>query len=237
MKPPGDERPTLFDAGAAALRFNAPLGDGRAVELIKALRRRSARSVVDLGCGRGELARLIANEWERATVVGVDVDEKAIDGARRQAAVAGLDDRVRFAVEDAAAWSGPVDAAICIGASHAFGGPAELFARLANVVPGGMALVGDGVWETEPDGWCLDTFGELPQGPDGLASMAEAAGWTVLDAALSTRDEWDAFEGAWIAGVRSVGTPAAHAFADERTRQYYDRYRGVLGFCWLVLSR
>lgn len=80
-------------------------------------------------------------------------------------------------------------------------------------------------------------MGRLPQGSAGLASMVEARRWTVLDAALSTRNEWDAFEGGWVAAVRSVGTPAAHGFADERAREYHDRYRGVLGFCWLVLSR
>ena len=232
-----DDRATLFRAGSDALRFNAPLGDDRARALVDELGRRGVRSVVDLGCGRGGLARLVTVRLDGVSVTGVDADADAVTAARTSAAEAGLGDRVRFEVGDAATWCEPVDAAIAVGVSHAFGGPAAQFARLANLAASGIALVGDGVWETEPDAWCLTNLGEQPTGAGGLAALAEAAGWTVLAADLSTQDEWDAFEGGWVAGVRSVGSPVAEAFAAERERQYREHYRGVLAFCWLVLTR
>lgn len=193
--------------------------------------------MVDLGCGRGELAGLVAMRLDGVTVTGVDTDAEAIQAAREAAAEAGLGEQVGFEVGDAATWSEPVDAAIAVGVSHAFGGPAAQFARLADLTPSGVALVGDGVWEAEPDDWCQTNLGEQPTGADGLAALAEAAGWTVFAAELSTQDEWDAFEGGWVAGVRSVGSPVAEAFAAEREREYREHYRGVLGFCWLVLTR
>ncbi len=231
-----DDMSRLFGAGAEALRFNAPLGDERCDRLVGDLRRLGATSVVDLGCGRGELARMVASGLPEATVVGVDISIEAVEAARRLTTDAAIGDRVRFEVGDAATWSGAVDAAVCVGSSHAFGGPRQMFNRLADLVPGGGAVVGDGVWESTPTGWCRDNLGDHPDGPEALAAMAEAVGWTVDSSELSTQAEWDAFEGAWVAGVRSVGTAAAQAFADQREREYREHYRGVLGFCWLVLT-
>lgn len=126
---------------------------------------------------------------------------------------------------------------MCVGASHAFSGPAGLLSRLADLVSTGAALIGDGVWSDDPDPWCSAVFGELPRGVDGLAALAEAAGWTVVTADQSTQDEWDTFEETWVAGVRSIGTAAADAFAGQRERGYRDRYRTVLGFAWLMVTR
>ena len=79
-------------------------------------------------------------------------------------------------------------------------------------------------------------FGDLPAGPDVLAELAATAGWTVVEHGHSSLEEWDDFELGWIAGVRSLGTPEAMAFADQRLRDYRS-YRGVLGFGWLYLTR
>jgi len=227
----------LFSAGARGLRFNAPLSDERAEDLVEHLMRAERRSIVDLGCGRGELVRLTAATLQSATVVGVDTDEVSIEAARQLAADSVGADRIRFEVADAATWSGAVDGAVCVGASHAFGGPVAMFARLAELTPSGWAVVGDGVWESAPSQWCLDVLGEQPVGLNGLTELAEAAGWTVVESDLSSRSEWDSFEGRWSDGVRSVGSDAALALANEREAEYRRHYRGVLGFAWLVLSR
>ena len=246
MDLPDDVRAALFDAGADAVTFNVPLGRERAETLVDRLSSPpkggsgavvEATEVVDLGCGRGELLRLAAARMPHARLTGVDTDERLVRRARDLAVEDGVADRVRFEVADAAGWSGGVDAALCVGASHVFDGPAGMFRRLGELVPtGGSAVVGDGIWGDDPDAWCLDTFGPLPHGLTGLAAEAERAGWTVVDADTSTLAEWDQFEQGWIDGVRSVGTEWATAFADRREREYR-RYRGVLGFGWLVLRR
>ncbi len=234
-----DDRARLMAAGAAAVAHNAPLGPDRARGLVDHLARRHVRTVVDLGCGRGALACLVATRLPAVTVTGVDIAPDHLTEARRSAADRGLASRVRFVEADAASWT-PADrrpdAVVCVGAGHALGGPGPLLAHLATMAPGGTAVVGDGVWTAAPDDWCRATFGDLPAGPDGLAALAVDAGWTVAAADVSTLDEWDAFERGWVGGVRSIGTPTALDFAREREREY-QRYRGVLGFAWLVLER
>jgi 2-polyprenyl-3-methyl-5-hydroxy-6-metoxy-1,4-benzoquinol methylase len=52
--------------------------------------------VADLGCGGGWSSIAIALAYPGVTVDGFDVDAPSIDMARRHAAEAGVDDRVRF---------------------------------------------------------------------------------------------------------------------------------------------
>ncbi len=236
MDLPAEVRTALFEAGGDALRFNAPLGVERATTLAQRLSQHAAGKVVDLGCGRGEFARMIATQNPGTTVLGVESDERLVHVARAAARAEGLDHRVSFEVGNAAEWTGAADAAICIGASHAFGGPAEMLNRLAALVPAGSAIVGDAIWQAAPDPWCEETFGELPVGGEALAAEASRAGWEVVEIGTSTQSEWDQFEHGWIGGVRALGTEEAFRFAAQRERDY-ENYRGVLGFGWLVLER
>ena len=71
-------------------------------------------ALLDLGCGYGPIALALARRAPRAQVYGVDVNERALDLARRNATAAGLDG-VRFAppqqidpgIRFAAIWSNP----------------------------------------------------------------------------------------------------------------------------------
>ncbi|MCP5028380.1 MAG: methyltransferase domain-containing protein [Actinomycetia bacterium] len=226
-----DVFPTLRRAGAAALEFNAPLSSERADQLV-AFAAAHGSTAVDLGCGRGALLLRLARAG--LSGVGVDSDPSVIETARTHADELGLAARVSFEVADAGLWSEPADLAVCIGSSHTVGGTDPMFDGLAQLAE--AAVVGDGVWMATPDPANAEQFGDLPHGLEALESQAESAGWLVADSALSTLDEWDAFEGRWIEGVRGVGTPAAHQFADQRWAAYQE-YRGVLGFAWLCLTR
>lgn len=236
VSPGDDDILSLKRAGRDALIFNAPLSSERADDLINEVISGRPRAVVDLGCGRGAMLRLLAARSPSVRAVGVDTDPEVLRQAAELAEASSVADRVHFELADAAEWMGDVDAVVCVGASHAFGGPGKMMERVASLSPGGVALIGDGVWESTPDQWCLEVFGELPVGVEGLANQAIAAGWTVDDADLSTLVEWDDFEHGWIKGVRAVGTSAAEAFADERQAEYL-KYRGVLGFGWVRLRR
>jgi SAM-dependent methyltransferase len=59
-------------------------------------------AVADVGCGEGLAAVVLAREFPRVTVVGYDEHTPSIEHARERATVAGVADRVRFAVRDAA---------------------------------------------------------------------------------------------------------------------------------------
>jgi 2-polyprenyl-3-methyl-5-hydroxy-6-metoxy-1,4-benzoquinol methylase len=58
-------------------------------------------AVADVACGAGWSSIAIARSYPKVTVDGFDVDEASIELARKNAAEAGLDDRVRFHHRDA----------------------------------------------------------------------------------------------------------------------------------------
>ena len=53
------------------------------VELVGRIRAESPADVVDLGCGPGNLTRLLAERWPAATVRGVDSSPQMLEAARR----------------------------------------------------------------------------------------------------------------------------------------------------------
>lgn len=234
-------RATVFDSASVALRFNAPLGDDRAMAIAAWLGQAiSPGVVVDLGCGTGALLeQVVASTAHRG--VGVDRLESATAPAVERARAAGLEDRLAFVTADVSGWwpdhSPDAPAVVMVGADHAFGSLADAFAAVAPHA--GAAVIGTGCWVAEPDDWCLEAFGELPHGVDGVVALAERAGFAVDRSELSTLDEWDQFEGTWCDGALGAGVGEADvagvaAFVAER-RDDYDRYRGVLGFAWLYL--
>ncbi len=223
-----------MDAGAAAIRFNAPLGRERVDELVGFVATHGS-SVVDLGCGAGALVIELATRLPELRGHGIDVAPAVIERARAAAARSKVSDRVRFSVGDVATDTTPADVAICIGSTHAFESPAVALEAI-QAFGTAAAIVADGVWAAEPSAEHRELFGELPAGEDALATLARAAGWIVAGQGRSSVQEWDEFELGWIEGVRDVGTAEAVEFA-ERRLQDYRGYRGVLGFGWLLLTR
>jgi SAM-dependent methyltransferase len=63
----------------------------------------SGARVADVGTGAGHALRTLAQRFPEGTYVGYDENAEVLDRARRQAEAAGLDERVRFEVRDAAA--------------------------------------------------------------------------------------------------------------------------------------
>ena len=81
--------------------------------------RRAGARVADVGCGQGWSTIAIAQAFPNALVDGVDADPGSIADARRHAAEAGLNGRVRFVEGDAAALSGgPYDLVLILETLH-----------------------------------------------------------------------------------------------------------------------
>lgn len=104
-------------------------------------------AVLEIGSGPGELAVEVARRLPGGEIVGIDLAQAMIDRATERARAAGLDQRVRFELADAAALP-LVDASFDVAAStlslHHWSDPAAVFTEIARVLrPGGVALIYD----------------------------------------------------------------------------------------------
>ncbi|MCR6482162.1 class I SAM-dependent methyltransferase [Amycolatopsis sp. OK19-0408] len=224
------------------MRWNTPLSETHASLLLDRMALDTGH-LVDLGCGWGELPLRAAARAPGLRVTGVDTDVTGLERGRAAAAERGL--AMDFTEADAATWDVPVERAFCIGSAHVFGSTKAALARLAEVVPSGRLLYGDGFWATPPNPAALEIFGQDTLTLPELLDAAADAGWRVRH--LSTADplEWDDFESTSRAGWEEwlavhPDDPRAGevgAWLDRRLREYVGVYRGVLGLAYLVLTR
>ena len=103
------------------LTFLSPLSEDRAAGLVEFLATglSDGGSVLDIGCGWGELLLRVAAAAPGCTAIGVDLDADALAEGTRRAEARGLSDRVTF-LAGKGKHVGPaaVDALICIGATQ-----------------------------------------------------------------------------------------------------------------------
>jgi tRNA G46 methylase TrmB len=82
--------------------FHGPLSQARAARLTERLTRNQPRTVLDIGCGWGELMLQILAAAPDATGVGIDLDEDDLARGRAAAQARGLANRATFARESGA---------------------------------------------------------------------------------------------------------------------------------------
>jgi 2-polyprenyl-3-methyl-5-hydroxy-6-metoxy-1,4-benzoquinol methylase len=112
-----------------------PALDGVDAKLIAGAR------VADLGCGLGSSSVLLAQTYPRTTVVGSDYHAESIELARKQAAEAGVTDRVSFEVATAQTFTGAnYDLVTMFDCLHDMGDPLGAARRVRE------ALAPDGTW-------------------------------------------------------------------------------------------
>jgi trans-aconitate 2-methyltransferase len=103
------------------------------VELLARIGAREPRTVVDLGCGAGNLTALLAERWPTARITGVDSSAEMV-------AQAGDVPRIEFEVADLRAWqpAAPVDVLISNATLQWVPGHVDLLPKLVgHVAPGG----------------------------------------------------------------------------------------------------
>jgi 2-polyprenyl-3-methyl-5-hydroxy-6-metoxy-1,4-benzoquinol methylase len=133
--------------------FNRPwLVQGLGNEILPALpdidarlRADPAARVADVACGVGWAAIAIAKAYPKVRVDGFDLDTSSIELARKNAADAGVADRVTFEVRDIAkAEPAAYDFAVIIEAVHDMTQPVGVLSSLRRMLkPDGIALVAD----------------------------------------------------------------------------------------------
>ena len=110
-----------------------------ALDLLARIDLPSPRTIVDLGCGAGNVTALLARRWPQARVIGVDNSEPMLAKARATAAA-----NVEYVAADLAQWApaAPVDLVYSNAALHWLPAHATLFPRLlAQVAHGGVLAV------------------------------------------------------------------------------------------------
>ena len=159
--------------------------------------------VAELACGTGVAAIELAKAFPNVTVDGYDLDETSIAIARKNAAEAGLSDRVTFQVHDARdpKLTGKYDVVAVFEAIHDMGDPAAALATVRRLLAeDGIAFVADEKVQdsfTAPGDeierfmalssvvWCLpqgladgpDAHGTLLRAPE-FTAYAKRAGWS-----------------------------------------------------------
>jgi SAM-dependent methyltransferase len=85
---------------------------------------RAGADVVDVGCGHGASTILMAQAFEQSSFVGIDYHQASVEVARVRAEEAGVSDRVRFEVVDAADLpAGQADLVTTFDCLHDMGDP------------------------------------------------------------------------------------------------------------------
>ncbi|KMS74569.1 methyltransferase [Streptomyces viridochromogenes] len=237
------------------LTFHGPLSEPRAQSLVHRLAHTGPTTVLDIGCGWGELMLRILTAVPKATGVGIDLNAEDLARGRRNAEARGLAHRAEFVEESAIATSrGPADLVLCLGASHALS-TAEppqhtteaLRALRGLVTDNGRVLLGEGFWQRTPTPAELKGMWPEASATDHhdlatLLDLAVAAGFRPEWTETANPDEWEEFESAYQADVevwlaRHPDHPLAPETRDrlDRHRAQWMSYRGVLGLAYLTL--
>lgn len=112
-----------------------------AIDLVARVPLAAASTIVDLGCGPGNVSQLLGARWPGATITGVDSSEAMLAQAGMATAA---EPRYRWRREDLAVWRPEVavDVVFSNAALHWVDGHAALLPRLfAAVRPGGVLAV------------------------------------------------------------------------------------------------
>ncbi len=100
--------------------------------------------VADIGCGGGWSSIGIATAYPSTTVDGFDLDGPSVEMARRNAADAGVEDRVRFHHGDAASAQGSYDLVFAFECVHDLPDPVGVLSTMRDMAgSGGTVIVMD----------------------------------------------------------------------------------------------
>lgn len=228
-----------------------PISDAKIDRLLALLDLPAGARVVDVGCGKAEvLVRLI--ERFGCSAVGVDTNPHFLAEARARAfdqGVAGQLELVEGDVTKTKLATETFDAALCVGATHAYGGLAPaLKALCALVKPGGRIVVGEGLWRQKPDMNYLKALGAKATDYTDHAGNVEAGlaeKLTFLYAVVADHDDFDHYEGLYNRAVESwcLENPRDLDLAATRTRirawreAYLKWGRDTLGFAIYLFQK
>ena len=178
--------------------------------------------VLDLACGKGAPARILAASFG-CRVRGIELRPEFADEGRRRTSEAGLAGLIEIETADAskaALQPDRYDAALCLGATFIWGTIAETTPVLrAAVRPGGFVAIGEPYWR-EPAG---DDLGYTDLA--GTVDRFSRGGVALTGLVASSEDDWDRYESLhWRALEEWLEEAPDHPEAAER-RELHERRR------------
>jgi SAM-dependent methyltransferase len=218
----------------AGLPFANPMSKAAVDAAIAALPLAAGSTVLDTGCGSGEILLRILRTHPGVRGLGVDLDPSAVADARSRTG----DLAAQFEVKDAAQLHGCFDAVINVAASHVHGGFPAALSALRALAP--VVLYGEGFWRHPPSEGFLDALGgatidEL-QDLEGLRAAIRDAGFQIAHESFASGDDWAGYEETLAANAERHGTPEAFAYARRiRDRRALPGGTDTLGFALFVL--
>lgn len=187
-----------------------PMSMAKTGELIERLRLPDSGRVLDVACGKAEFLCLLAERYE-VVGTGLDLSPFTIEEARRNVAARGLEGHIELLHMDGGEYESErgamPDLASCIGASWIYNGHKGTLEALSGMVqPGGLVLVGEPFWRTEPDPDYLKLTGQsetLCGTHWNNVQIGLELGLSLLYTVVSNEDDWDQYEGLqWQAAER-----------------------------------
>ena len=191
-----------------------PMSLAKTEELIDRLCLPDSGRVLDVACGKAEFLCLVAERYEVAGT-GLDLSPITIEAARTNVAARGLNGRIELLHMDGGKYEpdrgAMLDLASCIGASWIYKGHKGTLEALSRMVqPGGLVLVGEPFWRTEPDPDYLKLTGQDANLCGTHRSNVQTGvdlGLSFLYTVVSNEDDWDRYEGLqWQAAERYAAT-------------------------------
>jgi SAM-dependent methyltransferase len=237
--------PRYFVVAESTHEIQNPTSRQKLLDLGRRLELGAGSRILDIASGRGGPALLFASEFG-CHVRGIEIAPEFHADAIERAAAAGLADRVAFELGDAASATlepEAYDAALCLGASFAFGDLAETVDALAPTVrAGGYVAVGEPYWRRLP---LPDDYEDRRQ-PwttlEGTVTIVETSGLPVVSVIASSEDDWDRYEtlhwqavGHWLAANPDDPDAAEIRSRHEGYKRNYLRHqRDHLGWAIFV---
>ncbi|MEV7281273.1 methyltransferase domain-containing protein [Streptomyces sp. NPDC093111] len=246
-----DDLPPRLGRG---LTFHGPLSEARAERLVARIAAGTPGTVLDIGCGQGELLLRVLEAVPGAKGVGIDIDGAELVLGRERAAGRGLAERVAYVEESAVGTAhGPADAVLCLGSGQAlcegdtYDLPVILRELRRLVRPGGRAVLGEGFWERTPTEAELGAMWPGARADDHpslavLVDLAIEAGFRPLWTETASPEEWEEFESGyrhdaelWLAAHPEHPQAAETRARVDRQRSAWLGYRTLLGIAYLTL--
>ncbi|MCL4763785.1 MAG: methyltransferase domain-containing protein [Burkholderiales bacterium] len=228
-----------------------PLSSAKIERLLDLLTLDAGSRVLDLGCGRAELALRIIERFG-STVIAIDHSSYMLDAARERAEWTGALGRLHLDdtdIRDYRADPETFHLAVMLDAGGIPGGMAGICQKLRGWTrSGGYVLVGISYWKRKPAAELVSLLGGRERevhDHHGNVQAGAGAGLVPMHAVTATDDEWDEYEWKFCRSIERYAReqpddPDAPAMLD-RARRWRDAYlrwgRDALGFAAYLFYR